>query len=168
MPESITNVLYPVIWLTAGILLAILEAATVQLVAIWFSLGSVAAIVPALLGASFRTQFAVFLLVSLVALALTRPFAKKFLKVKAVPTNADQVIGQAGKVVTEIRNQEGTGRVYVMGLDWAAYSEDGSPIPAGATVQVLAIEGVRLKVRPVPQREHAGDPSGQAEPSAAK
>ena len=55
----------PFVWLLMAVLLGILEAATIQLVAIWFAIGSVAAVPAALMGLSFFWQVVVFLAVSL-------------------------------------------------------------------------------------------------------
>ena len=71
----------PFVWLLMAVLLGILEAATIQLVAIWFAIGSVAAVPAALMGLSFFWQVVVFLAVSLFCLVLTRPLMKKFLRV---------------------------------------------------------------------------------------
>ncbi|WP_312642125.1 NfeD family protein [Hydrogenoanaerobacterium sp.] len=146
MRTILSQELYPVFWLILGIALAIAEAATVQLVAIWFSLGAVAAIIPALMGAPVWAQFLVFVAVSALAMVGTRPFVKRFLNVKQERTNADRVIGQTGVVLQEIDNDRAQGRVLVMGLDWSARSVDGTDIPVDAKVTILAIEGVKLIV----------------------
>ena len=89
----------PFVWLLMAVLLGILEAATIQLVAIWFAIGSVAAVPAALMGLSFFWQVVVFLAVSLFCLVLTRPLMKKFLRVRPTRTNADSLVGMIGVVV---------------------------------------------------------------------
>ena len=121
------------IWLGAMIVFGILEAATAGLVSIWFVCGSVAAL---------------FLSVSAITLAATRPLVRK-MSAKAVPTNLDRAIGSAARVTEEIDNDAGTGAVYVDGKTWSARSSDGSPIPMGAKVVVDRMEGVKLFVTPV-------------------
>ena len=105
----------PFVWLLMAVLLGILEAATIQLVAIWFAIGSVAAVPAALMGLSFFWQVVVFLAVSLFCLVLTRPLMKKFLRVRPTRTNADSLVGMIGVVVEEIDNDRAQGRVYVTG-----------------------------------------------------
>ncbi|HAN44891.1 MAG TPA: NfeD family protein [Ruminococcaceae bacterium] len=139
----------PYFWLAAAVFFGLLEAATVQLVAIWVCLGSVAAIVPAFFKASLSVQFAVFFAVSAAALILTRPFVKKVLKVKTEKTNADRVIGQTAIVIEDIDNKLSKGRVFVMGLDWAAYSVNSEKLEKGCEVKVTAIDGVKLAVEPL-------------------
>ena len=140
---------FAIFWLILAIVLGAFEAVTVQLVAIWFALGSLAAIVPSLMGGSMWIQFAVFVLVSLLALAATRPFVKK-LRVKQVHTNADSLIGQVGIVASEcIDPSKGIGRVVISGQDWAACTEDGSVIPKDEHVLVKGITGVKLVVEAI-------------------
>ena len=65
------------LWLAAAIILAIVEANTVQLVSIWFAVGALAAMVPAIIGMSFTVQFAVFTVVSILALQLPGHLSRK-------------------------------------------------------------------------------------------
>lgn len=76
------------LWLAAAIILAIVEANTVQLVSIWFAVGALAAMIPAIIGMDFTAQFAVFTVVSILVLAITRPFVKKKLTVQKTETNS--------------------------------------------------------------------------------
>ncbi len=140
----LTNYL-PILWLAAVVGLALLEAATYQLVAIWFAIGALAAMFCAYLGwLGFTGQVTVFVLLSTAALIATRPFLKKVLKVKQTPTNADQLIGQEAMVIRAITPLK-KGRVHVSGLDWAAAAD--LDIPEGAIVEILSIQGATLKVK---------------------
>ena len=139
----------PMTWLIIAILLGVFEAMTVDLVAIWFAIGALAAILPAAIGAPFWVQLVVFLAVGLLTLALTRPMVKWVLHVKKTNTNADRVIGMVGIVTVPIDNVAGTGRVLANGLDWAARTDDGAPVEAQERVLIKAIEGVTLIVERV-------------------
>ena len=119
------------LWLAAAIILAIVEANTVQLVSIWFAVGALAAMVPAIIGMSFTVQFAVFTVASILVLAITRPFVKKKLAVQKTETNSRALIGKVAKVVQPIDNLLSQGRVIVEDMDWSARSENGEPIDAG-------------------------------------
>ena len=140
---------YPVFWLVLGLALAIIEALTIQVVAIWFSLGSLAAIIPAMLGAPIWVQVLVFVAVATLTLLFTRKFAMRFLVVKHQHTNADRVIGETGVVVADIENDTAEGRVAVMGLNWSARSTDNKHIAVGQKVKVISIDGVKLMVEPL-------------------
>ena len=58
------------LWLALFVVFLIVEAGTVALVSIWFALGALAALVSCVLGAEMWLQITVFLVVSLVLLAL--------------------------------------------------------------------------------------------------
>ena len=81
------------VWIGAIIVFGIVEAATAGLVSIWFVVGSVAALLAAAAGLSLLAQIVLFLVVSAAALAATRPLVRKLSTGKAVPTNADRVLG---------------------------------------------------------------------------
>ena len=140
------------VWLVAAVLFGIVEALTAGLVSIWFVAGAAAALIGALLGAGTPIQAALFLAVSAAALAATRPLVRCFAKDGTVATNADRVLGQTGKVTEDIDNVSSTGAVYVDGKTWTARSADGSVIPAGAAVQVLRMEGVKLFVEKIEEK----------------
>ena len=142
----------PLIWLAVALVMLIIEAATVQMVSIWFCLGAVAAIA-AILGGSIPVQIIVFVVISGVTLAFTRKFVKKVLRVKKTPTNADSVIGAIGQVVEPIDDEAGTGRIKVEGMDWSARTTDGSKLPEGVKVKVKAIAGVKLMVTAIREKE---------------
>lgn len=135
-----------ILWLIAMVALIMVEAATAQMVCVWFALGAFAASLTAMLGFGGITQFIVFVLVSGITLIFTRRFALKFLKVRKTATNADSVIGLCGSVIQDIDNVAETGRIRVSGLDWAARTADNSVIRIGETVIVRAINGVKLIV----------------------
>ena len=136
--------LEPVGWLLLGVLFAVVEGLTVQLVSIWFAIGAaVAAVAAAFTNLSLTGQFWLFLVVSAVLLAATRPLVKRG---KRVPTNADRLLGQIGIVQQAIDNDLEQGRVKVDGLSWAARTVDGKPLPENTRVRILEIQGAKVLV----------------------
>ncbi|MEA4942323.1 hypothetical protein SDC9_95401 [bioreactor metagenome] len=134
------------IWLGAIVLFGLVEAATSGLVSIWFVAGAVAALVATILNVSVGVQFAIFLAVSAVALAATRPLVQKMKSGKTIPTNLDRVIGLTGKVTETVDNENALGAVYVDGKTWTARSADGTVLPEGSLVTISKMEGVKLFV----------------------
>ncbi|MCR5150936.1 MAG: NfeD family protein [Clostridiales bacterium] len=141
-----------VVWIAALVIFVIAEAATAQLVTIWFAIGAAAAIVARVFGAKVGVQIAVFTVVSIVALLLTRPLAKKMTSQKAQALNADRNIGKSAVVIEKIDGVEGTGRVKLDGMEWAAKSDSGDVIEKDAVVTVKSIEGVKLIVEQTQQK----------------
>lgn len=139
-----------VVWLCVVVAAALLEMATTQLVSIWFAVGGVGAIIACELNAPVPVQIMVFVVVTALTLVFTRPVAHRALAVKKTSTNADRYIGRIAVVTLAIDNMRGEGQVNVLGSIWTARSADGSPIPAGRDVIVVAIDGVKLIVRPKP------------------
>ena len=137
-----------VFWLISMIALFIVEAATVNLVTIWFAFGALAALVTSLLGGELWLQIVIFIAVTIITLIPTRKLAKKYFgKNRHQATNADMVIGQLCTVSEDIDNINAHGAVRCMGKEWSARSQDGEKIAAGETVTAVAIEGVKLIVK---------------------
>ena len=134
------------VWLGVTILASVIEAAVPALVSIWFVPGGLAALIASLCGGPLWLQVLLFLLVSALAIVITRPLARKMQGESRTSTNADMALGQDGVVTQEINNLLGVGRVTVRGNSWAARSADHTPIPVGTTVTVERIEGVKLIV----------------------
>ena len=136
---------WAIIWLILLIGFVVLEAATVQLLCIWFAAGALAAMVVNLLGGALWLQVLVFFTVSIVLLATLWPMARKHLKAKAVATNADALVGKLCRVTEEIDPVEG-GRVKVGDVTWSARSESAQGIPTGSMVRILKIQGAKVLV----------------------
>lgn len=134
------------LWLALFVVFLIVEAGTVALVSIWFALGALAALVSCVLGAEMWLQITVFLVVSLVLLALLWKRVRS--KLTTTKTNVDSVIGAEGYVTEAIDNLSYTGRVKLGGITWAARSTSGAGIPMGTLVKVERIEGVKVFVSP--------------------
>ena len=139
------------LWIGAIIVFGVVEALTAGLVSIWFVPGAVAGLIAAMADLSILAQLVLFLMVSAAALAATRPLVRKFTAGKAVPTNADRVLGEQGKVTETIDNGNSRGAVYVDGKTWTARSADDTVIPAGTQVRIERMEGVKLLVRELSQ-----------------
>lgn len=136
-----------IVWLVLAVFLALVESVTYNLVSVWFAAGALVAVIPALIAPDvIWLQLAVFLTVSALLLAFTRKFVKNILHLRPQKTNADQVIGKTALVKETIDNTRETGRVSVLGLDWSARCVNNTVIPAGETVTVKAISGVKLIV----------------------
>ncbi len=134
-------------WLCAVILFLIVEALVPGLVSIWFAVGSVPALISALVGGPVWLQVVLFLVCSILALVLTRPLAKKYVNSRVQPTNADMLIGKDCIVKETVDNLQGTGAVSVGGKVWTARTEtEGETLPEGTVAKVLRIDGVKLIV----------------------
>ena len=137
------------VWAAAVVLFGILEAATVNLVSLWFIAGALASLVAALVGAPLWLQILLFFAVSIVLLAALRPLVKKYVAPRVIRTNADSLVGQEAVVTETIDNLNAQGQVKVNGMYWTARSTDSTLISQGATVVIRSIQGVKVLVDPV-------------------
>ncbi len=147
MPVFGINSVY--VWVAVIIVAVAAEAFTLNLSAIWFAAGGVAALLAASIGLSVPSQLIIFVLFSAVLLVLMRPFCRRFLRTSNEPTNADRIIGEPAIVTVDIDNIQETGEIKVFGQCWSARSADQTPIGRGAAVRVVAIRGVKAIVEKV-------------------
>lgn len=136
-----------IVWIAVLIVTLALEAASVQLTSIWFSVGSIAALIAAIIRPqAYLAQLIIFVAVSVICLVATRPLVKRAINRKKQATNADAVIGKQGIVLEEVNNTAGRGRVKIGSSEWTARSLTGEIIPEGALIYAVRIEGVKLIV----------------------
>lgn len=136
-----------IIWLAILIIMVIIEIITLGLSTIWFAGGALVAFLASLVGASIPIQIALFLVVSFLLLAVTRPIAVKYFNKDRARTNAESLIGAVAVVQETIDNLQATGRVQVHGQEWAARSGNDMRIEPGTEVLVEEIHGVKLIVK---------------------
>ncbi len=138
-----------IFWLVAMVIFAVAEAMTVSLVSIWFAVGSLGAVLVALLGGGLAFQVTVFLVLAVVLLLSLRGIVRKHFTPRITRTNIDSVIGATGIVLTPVNNIAALGQIQIGGVEWSARSSDNSHIPAGTLVRVDRIEGVKVYVTAV-------------------
>ncbi len=134
------------LWIFVVIIALVVEASTASLVAIWFIPSAIVAIVLSFFNVSVGIQVIIFFVLSLISIITLRKKLEDKLKKKVVPTNADALIGKIGIVTEDIDNINFKGQVKVGGQSWTAVSR-GEAVVKGDTVEVLAIEGVKLVVK---------------------
>ena len=136
-----------IIWLALMAVLLIIEIMTLGLTTIWFAAGALFAFLTALLGLNQGIQIGVFVVVSVVLLFFTRPWAVKYLNTRTVKTNTEALVGKSARVIADINNLKSEGQVVINGLEWTARSSDDTIIVrTGDVVTVVGIEGVKLIV----------------------
>jgi len=124
------------VWLIIFIVTILIEIATAStLVSIWFSL-------------SFMIQFVVFIIISIISLAMLRPLLKSKLIAQNISTNADRLIGQNFKVLS---NSSDTvlATVKANGIIWNVKPVDNISLQIDDMVNVISIEGSKLIVKKI-------------------
>jgi membrane protein implicated in regulation of membrane protease activity len=129
------------------ILFIIVELISVGLTSIWFAAGALVALIFAALGAAPAVQIVLFLVVSVILLAATRPWARKYINSRTQSTNAESLIGENIRIVQRVSNTDQTGMAVVHGQEWTVRTQDDNEtIEEGQMATVLAISGVKLIV----------------------
>lgn len=135
-------------WLIALVVFVVLEAATVNLVSIWFAVGALAGLVTSVFTNDLLYQLLAFAVVSAVALAVTKPLVARMRARKpAAALGLERNIGRRAVVVEPVR-PGAPGRVRLDGVDWSAVCAEA--MDAGEECLVTAVESTTLRVEPVP------------------
>lgn len=137
------------IWLAIFIITFIVEAATSDLVSIWFSIGAVVSIILSLIeGVPYYVEIIVFAVLSLVLLIATRPMVKKILKNQERKTNADDLIGKTVKVMETITEDlHGTIKINDVIYTASLSNNDTDTILEGTKVKIIGINGNKVIVK---------------------
>ena len=137
-----------VVWIVAGVLLALGEMHFMGFFLAPFSLGAFAAAIVALAGAGSGASIIVFAAVTAVVFAVIRPIARRHLHTPPqMRTGTAALVGKSAVVLERIANHEGVGCVKIDGEVWTAraYDED-KVIEAGERVEVIEIRGATALV----------------------
>ncbi|GAA2247460.1 NfeD family protein [Rarobacter faecitabidus] len=133
-------------WVSAAIILALVEVISLDLVLLMFAGGAASAGLAQALGAPWWAQIAVFIAVSAVLLLTLRPWLLVHLRgrVQLQDTNVHAYAGKPATAVTPV--DASGGRVKLLGEVWTARTDDSQTIPPGAQVIVTKIDGATAVV----------------------
>jgi membrane protein implicated in regulation of membrane protease activity len=137
----------PVIWLIAGVLLAVAELFTLDFVLVMFAAGAFAAATAGLVGAPVVAQAIIFAATSALGLAAVRPAIKRRLHRGSEPAvmGVEAIEGTQAIVIEEVGDDRGM--VKIGGELWRARAYDATQvIEAGAQVRVVEVKGATALV----------------------
>jgi len=138
------------IWATIGLLLLAAELATVTFILSFLGLGAIIVSLTTWAGLTpgLNSQLLVFSISSLLLLLLLRKTAKRlFAGTHDAPPD---YMGEKVQVIKAIP-AGGEGAIKYRGSEWFAFSEAEEIINEGDTVEIVAIEGIRVKVKSISQ-----------------
>lgn len=131
------------IWGIIIVLLIFLEFMTVDVVAIWYAVAAIIALIISFTSDNFALQFTLFVTVGSLLMMILRTISIEFLKTKSILTSADKVVGEKGIVTIAILKKQ-YGEVKVNKKKWTAYSDE--EVEKNSKVKILSVDGVKLKV----------------------
>jgi len=139
-----------VIWIILAAILGVAEIFTLTAALGLLAVAALAAAAVAALGLGELAQFVTFAVVAVAGLVGIRPLVSRQLRPRYGPQHRFGVaalVGRQARVVQEVTGQ--AGRVRIGGEEWSARAYDETlVIPAGATVDVIEIEGATALVYP--------------------
>ncbi|MGV3589831.1 MAG: NfeD family protein [Adhaeribacter sp.] len=150
MDELIKNP--AILWFIVGLAFLLAELALPGLVILFFGVGAwLTALACLLFDFGFNGQLSIFIISSLISLALLRRFLVK-VKSPATPyLNSNELnqefIGHTCTVSEPILPGPNGGRVQFRGTNWKAISQ--VPVTAGETVRIIAKDSIVLVVQPL-------------------
>lgn len=137
----------PLIWLVAGVLLAIAELFTLDFVLIMFAVGAFAAAAVGLLDVPLPIEALIFAGVSALGLMAVRPAIKKRLHrgAERAVMGVDAIEGAEATVIEQVA--EGRGMVKIGGELWSARPYDVAQVlETGTLVRVVEVRGATALV----------------------
>jgi membrane protein implicated in regulation of membrane protease activity len=134
------------IWLVLAAVLYVSEMLSLTFFLLPFGVGATAAFIACALGAGPWVQWALFVVVSIVALIVVRPILKR-MTAKASPekSGVDRLVGLTGHVIDE-RSSWGANRARIESEVWNIVTETGGELAVDTPVRVLRVDGVHLVV----------------------
>jgi membrane protein implicated in regulation of membrane protease activity len=141
-------------WLGLAIVLGVAEMFSLDLIVGMLAIGALVGMVLALADVPFALQVLGAAGASVAMLGLVRPsMIRRLHSGPELTMGHDKLLGVQGTVLTEMSGLT-TGRIKINGEDWSARPYDETmTIPAGETVEVLAIKGATAYVHPVARLE---------------
>lgn len=138
------------IWFIIGLVLMLLEFAVPGLVLIFFGVGAwITALVCLLADVGINIQLAIFLISSIVSLALLRRVLKRRYMDEVFVEGEGLEDEYIGKIATAIRTfgVGEVGKVSFKGSDWEAVTTQ--PVKEGQLLRITGYKSVRLFVEPI-------------------
>lgn len=134
-------------WLTATIVLLVIEGCTWNLTTIWLAIGAACAMIASQFGASYIAQTAVFVAVGLGTIVLTRPLVNRWKNLDHTATNGDRNIGRVCEVVDTISITK-AGRIHLDGVDWTARVSTDVVLKPESLCRITGMESTVMIVEP--------------------
>ena len=138
-------------WLSAFLITLVIESITQELVAVWFSLGSIIALILSAFPAiDWYIEVVVVAVVSFLSFGLTRPFAKKLLFNATRYTNVDEFVGKRVKVISDISKYEnGEVKIHDIIYNASLMEEETETIHKDEIVEIVTLKGNKVVVRKI-------------------
>ena len=127
------------LWIIIGAAAIFVDIFTSSFLFIWFTIGSIVALIISSLGYSFSVQFIAFIFTSLVFLIVGYPIVKNTIK-KSVPKTLPIGQNYIDRIITVDKDIKGEELIKIDGIYWTVVSED-TLIKKGENAKIIALNG---------------------------
>ncbi len=144
------NYSHIILWLIIFVILVVIEVITINLVTVWFCIGSLAGLFSTFFIKDLNLQLIIFIIFSVISMLCTKRFLNKVTNFEKININTNSLIGRICLVTKDINNILNQGEVIIDNNIWPALSEDDSCIiNEGNKVRVKCVRGVKLIVEKI-------------------
>ena len=131
------------LWVAVAVVALVIELSTAALVSIWFVPAAIITCLISLVVESFFIQIIVFVILSIIAMIISRKVYKKYIKKDKDEVSVDsKLIGKYGKTTEE--TDALNGKVLVGDIYWKAKTQNGEKIAKDESVKIVSVEGTTL------------------------
>ncbi len=134
-------------WLFLLIACVVIESFSMMLTTIWGAIAALPMIFIAKTSLPFKWQLLIFVIITVLLIIFTRPFAVRKLKIGKNRTNINALVNQDILITKEVSEfTKGEGKTQ-NGVTWTVKSENNTSIPAGTKCKISSVEGNTLIVK---------------------
>jgi membrane protein implicated in regulation of membrane protease activity len=151
------------VWIAIGVVFAIVELFTGGFFALSLAVAAGLTAILAYLGLGFPGQLLTFGVVTALLFGIAQRAGKAMSKHPPEPLAGNRLVGKKGVVTHEIVSDGSRGMVRVDREEWRADGQEHDEIPEGTRVEIVAVEGAHLVVRPVDLGEPTAGASSESD-----
>lgn len=134
-----------ILWIVIGIVCLIADILTSAFLFVWFTVGAIFALIAYTLKYSIVVQFSVFVIVSVILVAVCYPLIKKNIKKNIKPTALRESTYKGKKIIID-REMQDNNAVKLDGVLWNIKNDD-IVLKEGDKIEITGIDGNRVLVK---------------------
>jgi membrane protein implicated in regulation of membrane protease activity len=127
------------LWIVIGAVAILIDIFTSSFLFIWFTVGSIVALIISGLGYAFSVQFIAFIFTSVILLAIGYPIVKNTIK-KSVPKTLPMGENYVNRIITVEKDVKEEELIKIDGIYWTVINK-GELINKGEKAKIIALDG---------------------------
>lgn len=127
------------LWIVIGAVAILIDIFTSSFLFIWFTVGSIVALIISGLGYAFSVQFIAFIFTSVILLVIGYPIVKNTIK-KSVPKTLPMGENYVNRIITIEKDVKEEELIKIDGIYWTVINK-GELIKKGEKAKIIALDG---------------------------